>query len=344
MTWTIHDFYCGIGGFTCSVIEYLKSINMPAENVEFHGWEVEGDVLAVWAQNVRNAGFVAVPHNEDIGPHTKFPDATDTTVVHFSPPCQAHSRARSLSKATVPTERESSFAAQTMRLVLNTILEKGYKRWSVENVHSKSVKKIVDEFERLHPSKMRIKSFCASNFGCPSARMRFFVAPDDVITKIANHPTSSTSVVDAFAEHNITPAGTHIANANVDCGEPRAVTGRSFTVLASHPLTWKRPLSTGIGFETVRGLSVKESAILMSFPGYWKTNGERKALGLRGIGNAIAPAFGRVLAKYLFEFELTTTSPPEASDLVEPGLAQLVHKLEGRVRKLERRLKRMREE
>ena len=38
----------------------------------------------------------------------------------------------------------------------------------------------------------------------------------------------------------------------------------------------------------------------------------------------------------------TTVPTPLSFGLVESGLAQLVHKLEGRVRKLERRLKRMR--
>ena len=60
------------------------------------------------------------------------------------------------------------------------------------------------------------------------------------------------------------------------------------------------------------------------------------------VSQSVAP-----LAKYLFELELTPAynpPEPEASGLVESGLAELVHKLERRVRKLERRLKRLREE
>ena len=346
--WVVHDIFCGIGGYTCSVIEYMKSVQFPPEDVEFHGWEMDARVLDVWAENVHNAGFAAVRHHEEIGPNTVFPPETDMTIVHFSPPCQVHSRARAMSKASAPSAEEASSAAFTLRFILQTIIDKGYRRFSVENVYSQTVKRSIDEFTSLYPKKFRLHQFDAANFGCPSSRMRYFLAPPEVIQSLVHHPTSSVSVAEALATHSMVPpeSATHISNANVECTQPRPISGQSFTILASHPLTWKKPAKVGPGFETVRGLSVQESSILMSFPSQWQTNQAGKALGLRGIGNAIAPAFGKVLAKYQFELELGCASVEAEVDDAQPTTAAqalgLIHQLENRVRKLEKRLRKKR--
>jgi site-specific DNA-cytosine methylase len=345
--WVVHDLYCGIGGYTCSVIEYLKSTQFSPENIEFHGWEMDARVLDVWAQNVRNAGFVAVSHHEEICHDTVFPPETDTTIMHFSPPCQAHSRARTMSKATSPSTEESSSAASTLRFILQTIVDKGYRRFSVENVYSQSVKRSIEEFASLHPKTFRLHHFDAATFGCPSSRMRYFLAPPAVIQALVHHPTSSVSVAEALARHGLVPpeSATHISNANVECTQPRPITGQSYTVLASHPLTWKKAAKVGPGFETVRGLSVQESSIIMSFPSKWQTS-TGKALGLRGVGNAIAPAFGQVIAKYLIELEYAVAEAglcDESTAIKEPQqLIGLIRQLECRVMKLEKRLKKKR--
>ena len=58
-SWAIHDFYCGLGGWSCGVAAHLRSIG--ASDAEFHGYEMDAELLRQWERNVRAAGFVAKP-------------------------------------------------------------------------------------------------------------------------------------------------------------------------------------------------------------------------------------------------------------------------------------------
>ena len=50
-SWVVHDFYCGLGGWSCGVAAHLRSIG--ASDAEFHGYEMDAELLRQWERNVR---------------------------------------------------------------------------------------------------------------------------------------------------------------------------------------------------------------------------------------------------------------------------------------------------
>ena len=309
-TWTIHDFYCGLGGWSCGVAAHLRSIG--ATDAAFHGYEMDAELLRQWERNVRAAGFAAVAHHVTIGAETAdelLPEETGRLLVHFSPPCVVHSRAR----RTAPTDEEAAGGAASLRFALDAVVRKRYKRFSIENVATESVKRVVDEYTRLHPW-LHARPVCAGDYGCASDRLRLFVAPRGALDAVGRHPTSSTAALDALARHGLAPphGATHIRNANTDTQKHRPITGRSFTIIASHPLVWTD------GRETVRCISVEESAALVGFPPAWKPNANKK-FGMRGVGNAVAPCVAQLLAQYLVQ---RTTAPGAPAAPAAPAAPQ----------------------
>lgn len=299
----IHDYYCGLGGWSCGAATYFKSIGI--NDVEFHGYEIDGVLLERWQFNLQTMGFKAVKHEVRIDKQTIFPDDADELMIHFSPPCVVHSRAR----RTPPTPEEAQDGVDSLKLVLQTIVNKAYKRFSVENVCTTGVERIVKEF--TEPNRwMKSVALCASHHGCGSDRVRLFVLPSQVAEAVSRVPNTTQSILDALAEHRLVPpqGATHIRNANSDTKRHRPLSGTSFTILASHSLTFTD------GRETIRGLSPEESAALMSFPIEWTLlPGKQKKKNLIGVGNAIAPRVSHLLAKCLYETQIpvgATAVPP----------------------------------
>lgn len=334
MAFTVHDYYCGLGGWSCGVAVYLQSIG--AKDVTFHGYECDIELLDQWAVNVRTFGFAAVKHHTTIGIDTIFPEETENMLIHFSPPCTTHSRAR----RAPPTEAEALDGAASLRLVLDAIVEKRYRRFSIENVSVSSVERIVGEYTAPHRHIMAV-SLCASHYGCASDRMRLYVAPRAVVEAVKAHPTSSTTVVEALAAHGLVPpvGATHIRNANSDTKAHRPVTGTSFTLLASHPLVWTN------GTDTVRCMTPRESAAIIGFHKKWALTNVKaqQSVNMRGVGNAVAPCVASVFAKYLHEYDETTGGDsPALADAPVGSLDALVEALvDARSANLKRKLDEM---
>ena len=164
----VYDFFAGAGGFSegarragCDVV-----------------WACDNDVAAVktHAQNHRSTDHVCcdLPMKPR---HLPFPRDGRQFHVHFSPPCQRFS-----SQNTV--RRHSGDRADAEALVrwsLETALESGATSWSLEQVPSKHVVRIVEEAKQRHPGRIAWRKVDLSEFGVPQTRVRLIAGPPEVI-------------------------------------------------------------------------------------------------------------------------------------------------------------------
>jgi len=285
----IYDLYCGIGGWTCGAISYLKENNIT--DAYLYGVDENQEALGLWKKNVEAAGFECETHPVHIDRNFKFPDQRPNLIMLMSPPCTPHSKAKSLSGG--PTPEEAKEGALQLRLCLDAIATKGYTRFALENVSVEGVTKIVDEFKASRPYQIAHHTLDAANFGVPSSRSRLVVSTPAVTHALKNAPVVQRSVAQAFADRGKTPRGKQIRNANRSTPNFRRIEGPSYTVVASHPLVWaNNDESNGV-------LEPDESAILMSFPDWWDWKAETKVKTLLGVGNAVAPLFAQAVVKAL---------------------------------------------
>jgi site-specific DNA-cytosine methylase len=321
----VRDYYCGLGGWTCGVIQHFKSTDV--NDAVFHGYDNDKVQLDQWAANVKSSGFVAVPHLVTIDDSFVFPPDDDDLIVHFSPPCRAHSQARTQSKTTAPSADEMFDARREMERVLDTVVRHRYRRFSVENVAVDSVKRIVESFTVRNPWMASLQ-LDASKLGCPSDRRRLFVAPAGVVAALEKLSVPRVSIRTAMAERGLAiPTGaTAIRNANSATADHRDLDGQSFTLLASHPLAWTD------GKTTVRVVNTAESAALLTFPSEWKPATLREH-ALRGIGNSVAPIVAIAIVRCMFDAvpigsprEIDSPSVPPESSISEKTTVDALRK------------------
>ena len=126
-------------------------------------------------------------------------------------------------------------------------------------------------------------------------RVRLIIASPAIIAALSIAPVCRVSVRNAFEKAGIPLISDHIKS----CGRKRnggppyvrSVDWSAPTVVSSHPLTW-----CSRDGETLRCLTVKETAVLMGFPQEWTLpSGQRK--GIQGVGNAIPPPLARAIVK-----------------------------------------------
>ena len=171
-----------------------------------------------------------------------------------------------------------------LRWCLELVLDKGYASWSLENVSTPAVVRLVDAVAARHPSAVAYTTLDAADYGTPSSRIRLIASTPAIIRRLKEQPTDRASVADAFAAAGLPlPADYVRSNTTNRDGSPcvRSVQQPAFCVTASHPLTWCDPAGA-----TVRCLTVAESACLMGFPPGWQLpRGSRD--GIRAVGNAV---------------------------------------------------------
>ena len=216
-----------------------------------------------------------------------WPSAYSNLHVHLSPPCTTLSAAnRDASSQAVAEGLES------IRHALQFVLDAGYKSWSLENVSTPAVRRLLSKFVNELPERVAYTIVDAADLGTPSTRLRLIAGPPALIRRLREMPVYRVSVADAFESAGVDlPAG-HIKNGTrTRNGKSciRNVQGVSHTQLASHPLVWCKADGT-----TIRCLTVTETAILLGFPKEWMLpNGSRA--GIRAIGNAVAPPVAKAI-------------------------------------------------
>ena len=223
----------------------------------------------------------------------EWPDENGRLIVHFSPCCQPFSRARVKPAASEVVED----GLQQIRMILDLVIQKDWKRWSIEEVSHQSILALVDTFSKKHPSKIDFAILDAASYGCPSERRRLIVSSPKIIEKLKSLTTTNyTSPKEALNAAGITPASDFYRNGNSNC-EPRMVSRPTFTITASHPLVW-----CNFDRSLVRCMTPRESAILVGLPQNWiLPNGS--ILAQKAVGNVVSPA----IAKAVVEAELSIT-------------------------------------
>ena len=262
------DAFCGAGGFSAGAMVARCRVTM--------GIDSDPVPLKLWAANTGGRAVCATIGRDAV----EWPEARPGLHVHLSPACTHLSKARAGSASQGDVEG----ALRMVRWCLELVVDKGYSSWSLENVSTPAVVRLVDEVASRHPSAVAYTTVDAADYGSASSRLRLIASTPATIRRLKEQPTRRVSVADAFAAAGLPLPAEHLrSNTTNRDGSPcvRSVQQPAFCVTASHPLTWCDP-----GGATVRCLTVAESACLMGFPPGWKLPlGSRN--GLRAVGNAV---------------------------------------------------------
>ena len=325
------DAFCGAGGWSAGAVA--------AGYTPVLGIDNDAAPLKLWAANCSPPGRAACA---TIGVDAvDWLDAAADLHVHLSPPCT------SLSKARAGSASAASVAAalDAVRWCVQLVLDKGYTSWSMENVATPAVLACVAELARQHPDRVAHLTLDAADYGVGSNRVRLIASTPAVIRALKEMPVQRVSVAEAFAAAGLPlPADYIKSNTSNRDGTPcmRSVQQPAFAVTASHPLIW----CTRAG-DTVRCLTVVESAVLMGFPpDDWKLPLGSRA-GLRAVGNAVPPPLARavmicaVTAARSVSLPAQEPAPPEPAPVAAAPEPRASNELAGLRRKLRRLTKRV---
>ena len=327
------DAYCGAGGWSAGAVA--------AGCIPVLGIDRDASPLKLWATNCIAGQAACATIGVDA---VDWPEAAPDVHLHLSPPCTSLSKARagSASASSVAT------ALDAVRWCVQLVLDKGYMSWSMENVATPAVVACVAELARQHPDRVAHLTLDAADYGVGSNRVRLIASTPAVIRALKEMPVQRVSVAEAFAAAGLPlPADYIKSNTSNRDGTPcmRSTQQPAFAVTASHPLIW----CTRAG-DTVRCLTVVESAALMGFPpDDWKLPLGSRA-GLRAVGNAVPPPLARAVmicavtaARSLLETlpPAQEPAPPEPAPVAAAPERRASNELAGLRRKLRRLTKRV---
>lgn len=273
------DLFVGLGGFSAGAIAAGATVVL--------GVDQDPVPLKLWAANAGGRAVLATLGPD--GDEVKLPSPTPSLHVHMSPPCTEFSPARGGAATAAGVEQGSN----ALRWALDLVLDRGDASWSLENVSMPSTRAVLAEYVTRFPGRVAFATLDAADFGAPQTRIRLIAAPPRLIKLLQEMPSARrVSVRDAFAKQGLEVSASHFKNQTRGRdGEPclRSVEEQSFTVCASHALTWCEKDG-----KTVRVMKAKESAVLMGFPPEWRLpKGSRYAQ--RAVGNALCVAMSTAI-------------------------------------------------
>ena len=271
------DLFCGLGGFSAGA--------MAAGATVVVGVDHDSVPLKLWAANTPGSKAVIASLGPG-GDTVELPPPSSMLHVHVSPPCTDLSSARA-GKASV--ER----GVQLLRWALDLVLERGDHSWSLENVSTPTTRAVLAEYRAQHPERVAFATLDAADFGAPQTRTRLIAAPPRLIKLLLEIPSARRLCVrDAFSKHGLPVPASHFKNqTHGRNGSPcvRSVEELSFTVCASHALTW-----CDRSGKTTRVMTARDSAILMGFAAEWRLpTGSRNAQ--RAVGNAMCVEMSKAI-------------------------------------------------
>ena len=271
---------------------------------------------------------------EDIG---GLPPAAPDLHVHLSTPCTDLSSARRKGLGG-----DVATGLRMLRWAVEFVLERGDYSWSVENVVTLATRTLLTELAAKYPDKVAFGLFESAEFGAPQRRARMIAGPPKLIRMLQAIPvTRQISIREAFQRAGRDLPATHCKNQTRDrYGVPavRPVEAVSFTVCASHALTWCDAQG-----KTVRTMTAAESAVLMGFPKTWILPSNSKA-AQAAVGNAICVCLSRAIVEAatavhrgeaMVAPRALPPPPPKKHPLTQ---AQLYRRLRRRIARLEGRL------
>ena len=271
---------------------------------------------------------------EDIG---CLPPAAPDLHVHLSTPCTDLSSARRKGLGG-----DVATGLRMLRWAVEFVLERGDYSWSVENVVTLATRTLLTELAAKYPDKVAFGLFESAEFGAPQRRARMIAGPPKLIRMLQAIPVSrQVSIREAFQRAGRDLPATHCKNQTRNrYGVPamRAVETTSFTVCASHALTWCDAQG-----KTVRTMTADDSAVLMGFPKTWILPSNSKA-AQAAVGNAICVCLSSAIVEAAIAVHRGETvvapralppPPPKKHPLTQ---AQLYRRLRRRIARLEGRL------
>ena len=273
----------------------------------------------------------------------------DASIIFASPPCQTLSAARA---GTTEEQRADGLALVqwTLDLLLETLPAQAGRApfvFCCENVVSSKLAELLADVKRRHYDAFDYASLQLRDYGTPTDRRRMIFGSKALIAKlVATRPTAAPSIADVLGSEAVGSA-THLKNTSSVLDESgvrvpsiRPLTCPGFTVCATHPLL----LADGTG-KTVRCLSAREQARLMTFPDIWKLPTKSRD-AVHAVGNAVPPVFARKVAELAIELLQEMDAEEEEEEvsqqetdaiLEEVGEKRMLHKY----KRLSKRIKRM---
>ena len=176
------------------------------------------------------------------------------------------------------------------------------------------------DYAARFPKKVAFATLDAADFGSPQTRIRLIAGPPALIKLLQEMPSSKrVSVREAFASSGLDVPAPYLKNQTRGRdGEPcrRSVEEQSFTICASHALTW----ATRDG-ETVKTMSARDSAVIMGFDAVWRLpKGSRAAQ--KAVGNAMCVPMSRAIVQAAICLEtgqpLPAVAPAAPVEMPEP--------------------------
>jgi len=284
----VYDFFCGAGGFS----EGARQAGCRV------AWCCDNDPTALKTHATNHPD---VEHRlADLPlPRTEWPFPTDGRPfhAHFSPPCQTFSSANGGRSQHVST-RQRAHAEDLITWSLETALASGASSWTLEQVNTRAVQRLIEAVRQRHPKRVAWVHFDFAELGVPQKRRRILAGPPRLIYRLLDRCGQGRrrSVRDVVA----VPRGTHIRNGWRGRGVHTKhgwldnlfpIDGPAPTVLAGRCVNWVTRTQTGCEHPRMR---THETAALQTFPAtyVWPDN---LTLAQLQIGNAFPPLVARII-------------------------------------------------
>lgn len=292
----VYDFFASAGGFSegarqagCKVV-----------------WVCDNDPVALktHAANHPRAEhrLVELPMPRSEWP---FPSNGRRFHAHFSPPCQKFSNVNKTHRVSGDRER----AGGLIEWSLETALASGATSWSLEQVATNDVVRLVQRVRARHPGRIAYAKLDLSLLGVPQKRVRLIAGPPPLVARLlrlrnASRVRSARSVL-------ARPRGTHLRNGSGWTRKYRGPDNRwcyikagwgdncssidapAPTVLSDRGMNWVTRSGTGTVGKHPR-LRMREYAALQTFPSTYRWP-DTEQLALKQIGNAVPPLAARLL-------------------------------------------------
>ena len=321
------DLFAGLGGFSAGALAAGASVELGVDN--------DHVPLKLFAANVPNAKVKLATLGPDGGEDVKYPPAATDLHMHASSPCTELSPAKASA-----TEADIASGLATLRWALELVLGRGDYSWSVENVSTIKTRALLQEYVDRHPERVAFASLDAAEFGAAQSRVRLIGGPPKLIRALKEMPSARrVSVREAYEKRGlVVPAPAFKNQTRNRDGTPctRSVEEQSFTICASHGLTWCDRDGT-----TVKVMTANDSSLLMGFPKEWRLpKGSRDAQ--RAVGNALCVAMSRAIMDAAIAVQADNKAtlqvppplePPTAEPLPAPTMDEMNRRL-GRIEKL----------
>ena len=296
------DLFSGLGGFSAGAIAAGAEVTL--------GVDHDPVPLKLWGANVSGArAFLSSlgPSGDDVSlppPHLH---------IHASTPCTDLSPARG--RSATPADVASGVGM--LRWALDLVLERGDYSFSLENVSTPKTREVLADYAARFPEKVAFATLDAADFGSPQTRIRLIAGRPALVKLLQEMPSSRrVSVREAFVSRGLEVPAQYLKNQTRGRdGEPcrRSVEEQSFTICASHALTW----ATRDG-QTVKTMSARDSAVIMGFGAAWRLpKGSRAAQ--KAVGNAMCVPMSRAILQAAICLETGQPLPLAAAPVQMPA-------------------------